>query len=74
MRTTNLVPSWPVVKQQVNVTHNKSKRLGLLLELELELELIYGRTRLDGYLTNFFGMFALLYVHIVDYSTNFEVF
>ena len=34
----------------------------------------YGRTRLDGYLTNKLGIFALLYVHILDYSTTFEVF
>ena len=34
----------------------------------------YGRTRLDGYLTKKLGIFALRYVHIVDYSTTFEVF
>ena len=35
---------------------------------------IYGRTRLNGYLTKKLRIFALLYVHIVDYSTTFEVF
>ena len=35
---------------------------------------IYRRTRLDGYLTKKLGIFALRYVHIVDYSTTFEVF
>ena len=35
---------------------------------------IYGRTRRGGYLTKKLGIFALLYVHIVDFSTTFEVF
>ena len=35
---------------------------------------IYGRTCLDGYLTKKLGIFPLLYVHIGDYSTTFEVF
>ena len=35
---------------------------------------IYGRIRLDGYLTKQLGIFALFYVHIVDYSITFEVF
>ena len=35
---------------------------------------IYGRTCLDGYLTNKLGIFPLLYVDIGDYSTTFEVF
>ena len=35
---------------------------------------IYGRTCLDGYLTKKLGIVPLLYVHIWDYSTIFEVF
>ena len=34
----------------------------------------YGRTCRDGYLAKKFGIFALMYVHIVDYSTTLEVF
>ena len=34
---------------------------------------IYGKTRLDGYLTKKLGILVLLYVHIGDYSTKFEV-
>ena len=33
----------------------------------------YGRTRHDGYLTKKLKFFAILYVHIVDYSTTFDV-
>ena len=35
---------------------------------------VYGRIRYDGYLTKKLGIHALLYVHIVDYLTTFEVF
>ena len=35
---------------------------------------VYGRTCIDGDLTKKLGIFALLYVHFVDYSTTFEVF
>ena len=35
---------------------------------------IYGRTHLDGYLTKKLGIFALLYIHIVDYSTTLKSF
>ena len=35
---------------------------------------LYGRTRLDGYLTKQLGTYALLFVHIVEYATTFEVF
>ena len=41
---------------------------------ETQCQHIYGRTRLDGYLTKKMGIFALLYVPIGDYSTIFEVF
>ena len=34
---------------------------------------VYGRTCLDGYLIKKLGIFSLLYVHIGDYSTTFEV-
>ena len=34
----------------------------------------YGRTRPDGYLTKTLGIFALLYVPIVDYSSNLKSF
>ena len=35
---------------------------------------IYGRTCLNGYLTKQLGVFDLLYVHILDYSTTFKLF
>ena len=35
---------------------------------------IYGRTCHDGYLTKKMGIFPLLYVHIGEYSTTFEVY
>ena len=35
---------------------------------------IYWRTCLDGYLIKKLGILALLYVHIGDYLTTFEVF
>ena len=34
----------------------------------------YGRTRPDGYVTKKMGIFALLYVPVVDCSTKFYVF
>ena len=34
---------------------------------------LYGRTCFDGYLTKKMGIFLLLYVHIGNYSTTFEV-
>ena len=32
------------------------------------------KKRFDGFLTKKLGIFVLLYVHIVDYSTTLEVF
>ena len=49
-------------------------RIGPLGQFGLVVAMsIYGRTCLDGYLTNKLGIFALLYDYIVDYSTTFEV-
>ena len=51
----------------------------LILELNLffyqlnGVPLLYGRTCPDGYLNKKLGIFSLLYVHIGDYSTTFEV-
>ena len=48
--------------------------LFLLSNTSVNMQYIYGRTRLDGYLTKKLEIFARLYVHIIDYLTKFEVF
>ena len=47
-------------------------RNAVFLTTDFDLE-TYGRTCLDGYLTKLLGILPLLYVHIGDYSTTFEV-
>ena len=74
--------NWPIALICLKTPHTGDTALNLLTDADSSTDskmggrgtYIYGRTRLDGYLTNKLGIFALLYVHIVNYSTTFEVF
>ena len=50
-------------------------RIGPLGQFGLVVAMsIYGRTCLDGYFTKKLEIFALLYEHIMDYSTTLDIF
>ena len=81
----NMMHAWRAVDLRIYLVKKKNHGYSIsaqsydfcprLIQLDiLDFSLSHVRTCLDGFLTKKMGIFPLLYVHIRDYLTTFEVF